>query len=124
MSAKAKNNIPKVKLSAATIAAEELAMKEAKAAKKAKALLIPKGSSSRKYSAKVEAAIAAHESKPKRKFTKWTPKREAEEDLKIHTSSLAAYKADRTKGGNLNAYFINLYTGFIKSLTAEISKLA
>jgi predicted HNH restriction endonuclease len=124
MASKLKNNVPKVKLSVATLAKEAAELAEAKVAKKLAALNIPKGTTSKKYSAQVEAAIKAHDSRPKKKFSKWTPKREVEEDLKLAEASLMAYKTDRTKGENYNGYFINLYAGFVKSLKAEIIKLS
>jgi len=81
--------------------------------------------SGRTYSKDVAAAIAQHEDLKVNPliYRKFTPIVEKELDIAESEKSLAAYKADPTKGGLYNDYFIRLYTGFLITLNKELKEL-
>ena len=83
------------------------------------------GNTSRKYSKDVSAAIEAHDADVAAPMIhrKFTPIVEKELDIVESEKSLAAYKADPKKGGLYNAYFIDLYTGFLVTLRKELKQL-
>jgi hypothetical protein len=116
---------PKVKLNEKAKAKDAAMTLELKKDRAAERKLNKKKAVPEDYSKDVVAAIEAYEleklnPKVHREFT---PIVEKELDIAIAENSLAEYKADPTKGGSLNTYYIKLYDGFLITLTKELKAL-